>query len=76
MLRECAKFPNDAVKEPGDNTGHCVCGVLGRARICLSVLGPALLQLLASAGMQGAFPGLTAVLTSGSSYQALLHYHT
>lgn len=39
MLRECAKFPNNVVEEPGDNTEDRVFGVLGLARVPLLALG-------------------------------------
>lgn len=52
MLCECAKFPNHVIEEPGDDTEHCVCGVLSLAQMPFSVLEHSLLQPLTSLGIR------------------------
>lgn len=56
MLRECAKFPNNVVEEPGDNAEHRVCGVLGLARMPLPVLGDSPAAAAHFHGDAGSFP--------------------
>lgn len=56
MLRECAKFPNDVVEEPGDDAEHRVCGVLGLARLPLPVLGDSPAAAAHFSGDAGGFP--------------------
>lgn len=66
MLRECAKFPNHVIEEPGDKTKHqALC--LWSPQPCMDALSSAGTLPAATTrflGDQEAFPGLTAVLTS------------